>query len=286
MFLPVWRESMYREDARFKEVLSAVGGMVAGRDTSRFNEKEYQASLAAYTEEHRGVLEKLQAVCADFPEEAEDAVREVSARLVEEIAEDVESPGRYQGFNAKALRLDTCKMVLLTYVTPAVFKMGLPISELFNKGLHDAWVQAHPKEPYEVVTEEMIAAGFGRRWYQCYITQAACMCLGKGDDCRELNAFRNFRDTYLRACPNGGELIAEYYKNAPEIVTRIQMSGHPAKVYRELWETYLAPCLADIENGQLADCKKRYTAMVRELERKWLGGGSGRSAALGSEKPI
>ncbi|MCI8453246.1 MAG: hypothetical protein HFE84_01320 [Lachnospiraceae bacterium] len=262
---------MYKEDARFREVLSAAGGMVAGHDTSRFNEKEYRDSLAAYTEEYRGLLEKLQAVCADFPEDVAQVVRAVCTRLVEDIAEDVESPGRYRGLNAKALRLDTCKMVLLTYVTPAVFKMGLPISELFNESLHDAWVLKYPKEPYEVVTEEMIAAGFGRKWYQCYITQAACMCLGKSDDCSELNAFRKFRDTYLRACPDGETLIAEYYKDAPAIVTRIQMSGCQTAVYQKIWETYLAPCLADLDNGRFAACKERYTAMVRGLKKEWLG---------------
>ena len=45
----------------------------------------------------------------------------------------------------------------------------------------------------------------------CFITTATLLSLGKDDNCRELNLFRNFRDTYVKDCYPS--LILEYYKN-------------------------------------------------------------------------
>lgn len=95
------------------------------------------------------------------------------------------------------------------------------------------------------------------------------MHLRKPDDCYELNAFRRFRDTYLRECTDGEALIQEYYRDAPKIVMRIWLSGQQEMVYPRLWKQYLRPCLEDIEAGRQETCKARYVAMVRELQRKF-----------------
>jgi predicted GTPase len=103
----------------------------------------------------------------------------------------------------------------------------------------------------------------------CFITTATCKTLGKSDDCYELGAFRSFRDNWLVKQPDGQELVAEYYEIAPKIVSIIDKKPQKAGIYRSIWEDHLAKCLADIETGEYAECKKKYTAMVNYLRRKY-----------------
>lgn len=258
------------ESEKFAEILAEIPELVLGHDTARFNEREYADSLEEYKNQYVPILRKLEECCDAAQDEREELISRACAAILDALGNDIKDPEKYRGWNSRALQLDTYKMVIITYMTPAVFKMGLGISEAFNHRFHDLWLERYPKQPYEVVTEQQIAAGFGRRWYQCYITQAVCQYLGREDDCYELTAFRNFRDTYLRACPDGSRLIEEYYRDAPAIVTRIELFGIGREVYPGLWKEYLEPCLKDIENERLESCRDRYIKMVRKLQEKFL----------------
>jgi hypothetical protein len=44
----------------------------------------------------------------------------------------------------------------------------------------------------------------------CFITSAALTALHKGDDCYELNAFRQFRDNWLANEPDGAKRVSGY----------------------------------------------------------------------------
>lgn len=103
----------------------------------------------------------------------------------------------------------------------------------------------------------------------CFITTAVCKSFDKPDDCYELTAFRAFRDNYLRSRAGGAELIRRYYAIAPEIVRRIDASVDPARIYRGIWDTYLAPCLAAIESGDNEACLERYQDMVLTLAQEY-----------------
>lgn len=105
------------------------------------------------------------------------------------------------------------------------------------------------------------------RW--CFITTAVCKSFNKPDDCYELTAFRAFRDNYLRSRAGGAELIRRYYEIAPEIVRRIDSSTDPARIYRGIWDTYLAPCLAAIESGDNEACLAKYQEMVLTLAQEY-----------------
>jgi hypothetical protein len=100
----------------------------------------------------------------------------------------------------------------------------------------------------------------------CFITTAVCGSFGKGDDCRELTAFRAFRDNWLAKQPDGQSLITEYYRIAPGIVAAIDKSGNRNAVYRGIWDTYLTDCMRLIENREFAVCKQRYIAMIESLK--------------------
>ena len=101
----------------------------------------------------------------------------------------------------------------------------------------------------------------------CFITTAVCENFGKPDDCFELTTFRNFRDGWLTAQPDGKNLIAEYYAIAPQIVANINRATNPAKIYKTIREKYLEPCLNFIMRGDNLSCKKKYIEMVTELKK-------------------
>ena len=104
----------------------------------------------------------------------------------------------------------------------------------------------------------------------CFITTAVCDSFGKADDCYELTAFRNFRDNWLALQADGKNLIAEYYSIAPKIVSKISALANSESIYKNIWEKYLAPCLAFIERGDNQACKLRYMEMVTSLKKKFL----------------
>ncbi|MBR0261741.1 MAG: hypothetical protein IJQ85_08115 [Selenomonadaceae bacterium] len=101
----------------------------------------------------------------------------------------------------------------------------------------------------------------------CFVTTAVCGSFNKPDDCYELTAFRKFRDTWLAAQPDGKSLIAEYYAIAPRIVANINSLADAKKIYKNIWQEYLEPCLNFIKRGDNLSCKNKYVEMVRELKK-------------------
>lgn len=167
--------------------------------------------------------------------------------------------------------LDKDKFVIAIFMVPMVRKMALPISEAYCQILRDQWCSRYPKSPFNLGDYDTIVNGFRKKYLGlCFITTAVCREEGKPDDCAELTAFRAFRDGYLQSCPDGPALIAEYYKIAPCIVARIDLSTEPAARYARIRKEYLGPCYEDIQTGRLAQCKERYVRMVRDLEQEYL----------------
>ena len=104
----------------------------------------------------------------------------------------------------------------------------------------------------------------------CYITTAVCNTLQKTDDCYELTMFRKFRDSWLKAQPDGEELIQDYYAIAPTIVANIDARNDAQETYCKIWKDYLSPCLTMLENGRNAECKSMYTRMVLDLKKRFI----------------
>ena len=65
----------------------------------------------------------------------------------------------------------------------------------------------------------------------CFISTACIESKGLPDDCEELNCLRHFRDKFVGNLPCGNELIEEYYKIAPKIVSAINGTKNPNKIY-------------------------------------------------------
>lgn len=167
--------------------------------------------------------------------------------------------------------MDTDKFILAIYLIPMIQKLNLSISADYCTIVHAHWMERYPKSPFSIGTYEALADGFQKRFLGlCFITTAVCRYNNKPDDCEELTAFRAFRDGYLRACPDGPDLIDAYYDMAPGIVTHIDLCHNRDEIYTEIRDRYLLPCYADIRQGKLAQCKSRYISMVQDLRTRFL----------------
>ncbi len=118
----------------------------------------------------------------------------------------------------------------------------------------------------------------------CYITTAVCESLQKPDDCHELEMFRKFRDGWLAQQPDGFRLIQEYYAIAPIIVENIDAHNDARAIYLSIWDEYLTPCLAMIENRRFGECKETYQKMVYRLKKQFIPQSDGVQAVLGRRK--
>ncbi len=104
----------------------------------------------------------------------------------------------------------------------------------------------------------------------CFITTATLQSLGKDDNCEELQIFRNFRDNWLLAQPNGKRQIEEYYKIAPKIVSAIDNSSDKKEAYSNLWMTSILPCLECINQGHFEMARNIYLETVNDLKKKYM----------------
>lgn len=171
-----------------------------------------------------------------------------------------------------AATMDRDKFIIAIFLVPMVRKMALPVSEEYCQTLRELWCSRYPKSPFNLGDYDTIVNGFRKKFLGlCFITTAVCRDAGKPDDCAELTAFRGFRDGYLRSCPDGPALIEEYYRIAPWIVARIDLSANPSDRYARIRREYLEPCYMDIQAGHLDLCKDRYVKMVRSLEQEYFG---------------
>jgi len=103
----------------------------------------------------------------------------------------------------------------------------------------------------------------------CFITTAVCQSTGKPDDCFELQTLRKFRDIWLRNKSNGEDMISEYYKLAPQIVSKIDSLPNKENEYELIYSQYIKPCIGFILNRKQDECLKLYKKMIFELKTKF-----------------
>jgi hypothetical protein len=102
----------------------------------------------------------------------------------------------------------------------------------------------------------------------CFITSACVEAQGLAGDCEELALIRSLRDDYVRAIPEGPELVAEYYKKAPGIVRAIEALPEKERLatYSWIWREGIEPAVALIREGECAEALSVYRALCAELE--------------------
>lgn len=104
----------------------------------------------------------------------------------------------------------------------------------------------------------------GSDW--CFITTAACLALHETKDCEQLNVLRRFRDEHiLNDGSDGNDLVKEYYRIGPIIVSHIEREVNPYILYQELWKNFILPSYDEIVKEKWDDAKKCYISMVKML---------------------
>jgi len=102
----------------------------------------------------------------------------------------------------------------------------------------------------------------------CYLTTAACVVLGAGDDCHELQVLRWFRDRILLPDPVRARDVDHYYATAPGLVRTIEASPAPTSIYLEIFHGTIRPAVAAILEGRHDDAYDLYRRMVLGLEKR------------------
>lgn len=227
-------------------------------ELEQLNEKFYPVIFERYSALIRPALESFLLAAETDPENA-----------VERMADAL-----FLGFSdqeknrKKSARSFGCRFTITALLIPSVLELKKNAAERLADRFLEKWNAAFPKHPLGRATYAAICAGFRKKL--CFITTAACMALGKGDTCPELQEFRHFRDGWLLHSPGGSEKISEYYLYAPIIVGAIEHSGEAGREFSRIWQAYLLPCLNALLTGKPQECAGRYEDMMTALEEKWL----------------
>ncbi len=249
----------------FEKAKQGLPGAVTGYlDAFRYlNAKAFPNHFKKYVEENREVLEALP-LAAQVPGAP---LEELADSLMKDL--QTWSLSHKKSTRSSDSLLNDAKITICLLLVPAIRSLGDPAGEAFCQMLHKKWLEQYPKKVFSLTSYENIMGGFENRRL-CFITTAVCQMAGKPDDCPELTAFRHFRDTYMKE--HSPELIDQYYEIAPAIVTAIDYTDCPERVYPELWETYLSSCYEDLKKHRWEDCQKTYTEMVQTLSSRYLPG--------------
>lgn len=120
----------------------------------------------------------------------------------------------------------------------------------------------------EIVSESRPGQGEeDRKKEGCFITTAVCNEFDNLETHVILNKFRAFRDNWLAKRQDGAILIAQYYKEAPEILDNLDSTRH-SEIMKFVWDVYLNKCLSMIEEGKNNDALQIYQEMLYFLKNE------------------
>lgn len=228
-----------------------------------FRKDKYESVFEEYYSSHREMFEAIQFVY-QYDENPEKWLKKLADQLVEQAEADLKT---YKSRGKRNQRLLDLNLELSVYLIPAMRKYPASFSEPLADCLLETWNRTFKTSIGKASFDE-IEGGFHRKL--CYITTAVCESLGKGTDCYELNVLRAYRDQYLDRTPEGHAMVEEYYDLAPTIVKRMAKEPDRDDLYRELYESYLVPCIHQIEAQEYEACRDRYQEMVLNLKARYM----------------
>lgn len=229
-----------------------------------FKRDAYKTYFLNYYEKNSGTLDQIDALY-ESSEDKELVIHTVSDYFIDGVKANYDELTKKSAKEQFVMDQNT---MLVVYVIPFILHCKKEFSTPLANEIVDKWNQTFSKYHVSIGTFEDIDGGFKRKL--CYITTAVCESLGKSDDCKELEMFREYRDGYLLNQPDGKELIEQYYDIAPTIVTRINKSSEAKAVYQSIWDKYLTGCLDKISQDQNDECKIIYKQMVEDLQEEYM----------------
>lgn len=249
----------------YTEAIAGMPGLLLDmkEPMANFTKDLYEKAFQKYYNRNLAIFEALENGYNSVIDK-EQYIENMANALGDAAVEAMDSIYKKSDRQARLLDLN---FALAAYVFPAILKYGGNSSKPLAEAVHRVWKKNFPKTNVKISDYDGILKGFKRK--SCYITTAVCETFGKPDDCYELELFREYRDTYLMSLEDGEALIQEYYNLAPTIVKHINKKADKKKIYANIWEKYLLPCLEMIENGENEVCKDLYIRMVRELQKEY-----------------
>lgn len=109
-----------------------------------------------------------------------------------------------------------------------------------------------------------------RASWQCYITTACVKAMDLPDNCLELRALRELRDSYVLNLPGGKGLWEEYKATAPRIITAIDSREEPKKIYEMIFTNYIRPISQLALQGSNESALLQYQEMTTWLKKEFL----------------
>ncbi|WP_244324682.1 CFI-box-CTERM domain-containing protein [Sporofaciens musculi] len=229
-----------------------------------FKKKSYEQYFKDTYEKYRDLFMSLPALC--------EGEEETASAAIEELASVIPMYARRKFLDVPKQKKEPVgidyNMAMAVYVVPMLVYQHEPVNEQIAQQMVEIWNESQvtglrlQKSDYE-----KIAGGF--RKGLCYITTAVCECQGKSDDCRELTILRRYRDDYLMQSKEGRAMVEEYYEIAPALVLSIGMHKEPWKIYQEIYEDYLCPCVEYAKNEENVKCRELYGDMVGSLRQRF-----------------
>jgi hypothetical protein len=103
----------------------------------------------------------------------------------------------------------------------------------------------------------------------CFITSACIYARGRNADCVELTAIRWWRDSYVRRRLNGENLIKDYYRIAPAIVSAINQDSNKQQIYESLYKNLVLKTVEFIAAGKKEEAFSNYWEIVCDLKANY-----------------
>ena len=104
----------------------------------------------------------------------------------------------------------------------------------------------------------------------CFLTSACVRARGLPDDCWELQALREYRDSYLRNRPGGPEEIEEYYRIAPKIVEAVNARPDAREIWEKVYRQMVFVCVNLIQTGKFEKAHEAYRTYTMSLAEEVL----------------
>ncbi len=253
-------------EAAYQEALDRIDLLLANYEALllKFTKEGYQPSFLDYAKQAEAILLPVNRYARLSTEYHSKVIVEISGKVMGTIEKNIEAEKGILFKKSEAILIDQNRFFLAVYLIPMLDYLKLEISDALADRIMGDWKKRYPKSEFKKANYEELASGFMRKGF-CFITSAVCDSLNKSEDCYELEKFREFRDQYLLKSEAGQKLVEEYYRTAPRIVTYLNMQTDSEERYRRIWNSFLRPCLKDIESGRKKRCQNRYVRMVREL---------------------
>ncbi len=229
-----------------------------------FQRNQYEGSFQNYLLACQKQLKTIDRIMHAAPDRT--AAAETLAETVTDAAQRAMENSGVGRLGRESLQM-TMNMYMVTYVLPAILYTDAGLADLTDC-ICRKWSAAFKKSNIQAATFDSLKEGFRRKL--CYITTAVCESLHKPRDCYELQVLKAYRDNYLSTAPGGEALIAQYYDLAPTIVKRVNKQKEHETIYRELYDTYISPCVRLIEEGENEACREKYQEMVERLQAEYI----------------